>query len=159
MSNLEPVITIQLGNHPLPIYRLSDGHPGVANEIELSPPILSVNEGILQWLEMAQQENKSAIKVLKETLQDALDYSQEYWRSLKAQDILERALVNDKGAIGELQSYLVEAIYKKIDEYDWLKALEELQKDIKEKDARIAELVRERKEHQNQFVCLEHPLQ
>ena len=140
MSNWEPVITIQLGNRPLGIYRLLNGDIGIANSLGSYPFLLPVNKAILQWLEMAQVGNELAINVLKEALQDALDYSQEYWRSLKAKDILDRALVNDGGAIGELQYYLGEAIDKKIDGYNWLKALEDLQKDIKKKDARIAEL-------------------
>ena len=127
MSNLEPVITIQLGNHPLPIYRLPDGHPGVANALGCDPWVLSLEQGILQWLYMAQVDNLNCIKFFKECLEDALDYSQ-------AQDILNRALVKNEGAIGEVKDYLLKAIYKKINEHDWLEALEDLQEDIREKD-------------------------
>ena len=140
MSKPKPVITIQLGNRPVGIYRLPDGRLGMANEIACVPFLLSFEQCVLQWLEMAQVGNQHCIELIKECLQYALDYSREHWRDLMTQDILERALANDESAIRELKYYLLSFIEEEINEYNWLKSLEDLQEVMREKDEKITEI-------------------
>ena len=135
MSNLEPVITVKIGDYPLPIYRLPDGRRGVITESDVYPSIKSVDEGIRQWLKMAQMGDQECIEFIDKCLRDGIGASEEIWRYEMAEDILERALADDKNAIRELRHYVLEAIDQAIDEYNWLETLEDAQKTIREKDA------------------------
>ena len=162
MSSLKPVITVKIGNYPLPVYRLRDGRRGVINTLDDClndcPQIVSIDQGICRWLKQAQDGNQKCIEFISECLQDALGTSEGHWKYLKAQDILERALANEENAIRELQYYLLEAIDNIINEYNWLKDIEDLQEVIREKDEKIAELEREIADQRDQIFDLENPL-